>query len=220
MTASRSNFRRDPTIYDGRFANNGWLQELPKPMTKLTWDNAALIAPGTAERLGVENGDMIVVEHGPAQAEHRRCGSCPATHRTASPSPRATAATSAGRLGNGTGFNAYAIRGSASPWFGAATIAKTDRHLPAHGTQDHWSIEGRNIVRSANLEDFKAKPDVLQGDGARRKLKGRISLYADHEYQGRRVGHGDRHEHVHRAAWRASSPASPRTTSPSSARSR
>ena len=44
------NFRRDPTIYDGRFANNGWLQELPKPMTKLTWDNAALIAPATAER--------------------------------------------------------------------------------------------------------------------------------------------------------------------------
>jgi hypothetical protein len=47
------NFRRDPTVYDGRFANNGWLQELPKPMTKLTWDNAALIAPRTAERSGV-----------------------------------------------------------------------------------------------------------------------------------------------------------------------
>ena len=44
------NFRRDPTIYDGQFANNGWLQELPKPMTKLTWDNAVLIGPAMAER--------------------------------------------------------------------------------------------------------------------------------------------------------------------------
>ena len=57
------NFRRDPTIYDGRFANNGWLQELPKPVTKLTWDNAALIAPATAERLDLENGDIIEVTH-------------------------------------------------------------------------------------------------------------------------------------------------------------
>ena len=49
-------FRPDPTIYDGRFANNGWLQELPKPITKLTWDNAAIISPATAHRLGVQNG--------------------------------------------------------------------------------------------------------------------------------------------------------------------
>ena len=56
-------FRRDPTVYDGRFANNGWLQELPKPMTKLTWDNAALIAPATAERLGVETGDVVELRH-------------------------------------------------------------------------------------------------------------------------------------------------------------
>ena len=52
-------FRPDPTIYDGRFANNGWLQELPKPITKLTWDNAAIMSPATAHRLGVEaRGDM------------------------------------------------------------------------------------------------------------------------------------------------------------------
>ena len=52
-------FRPDPTIYDGRFANNGWLQELPKPITKLTWDNAAILSPATAHRLGVQNGDML-----------------------------------------------------------------------------------------------------------------------------------------------------------------
>ena len=56
-------FKRDASVYDGRFANNGWLQELPKPVTKLTWDNAALLAPRTAERLGAKNGDLLTVSH-------------------------------------------------------------------------------------------------------------------------------------------------------------
>ena len=54
-------FRPDPTIYDGRFANNGWLQEAPKPITKLTWDNTAQLSPATAQRLGLTNGDMVHV---------------------------------------------------------------------------------------------------------------------------------------------------------------
>ena len=53
------NFRPDPTIWDGRFANNGWLQELPKPLTKLTWENAALLSPITADALGLTNGDVV-----------------------------------------------------------------------------------------------------------------------------------------------------------------
>src|SRR6202043_3825589 len=52
-------FRPDPTIYDGRFANNGWLQELPKPITKLTWDNAAFMSPATAHGFGADTGDMV-----------------------------------------------------------------------------------------------------------------------------------------------------------------
>ena len=49
-------FYPDPTIYDGRFANNGWLQELPKPITELTWDNAAMMSPATARELGIDWG--------------------------------------------------------------------------------------------------------------------------------------------------------------------
>ena len=75
--------------------------------------------------------------------------------------------TRAGRLGNGTGFNTYALRGSTAPFFGAATIRKTGDDYELAGTQDHWSIEGRNIVRSATLEEFKANPAFVKDDGAR-----------------------------------------------------
>src|SRR5204862_4106447 len=56
------NFRPDPSLFDGRFANNGWLQELPKPLTKLTWDNAALISPNFAEQRNITNGQMLMLE--------------------------------------------------------------------------------------------------------------------------------------------------------------
>ena len=62
-------FRPDPTIWDGRFANNGWLQELPKPITKLTWDNAALISPAAAESLSLANGDLVRLRHANRQIE-------------------------------------------------------------------------------------------------------------------------------------------------------
>src|SRR5205085_6045359 len=55
-------FRPDPTLWDGRFANNGWLQELPKPLTKLTWDNAALIGPALADRLQLRSGDVVQLD--------------------------------------------------------------------------------------------------------------------------------------------------------------
>ena len=57
-------FRPDPTVHDGRFSNNAWLQELPKSLTKLTWDNAALIAPGTADRLQLISGDLVALKQG------------------------------------------------------------------------------------------------------------------------------------------------------------
>jgi MoCo/4Fe-4S cofactor protein with predicted Tat translocation signal len=180
------NFRRDPTIYDGRFANNGWLQELPKPVTKLTWDNAALISPATAERLEVENGDVIEVTH-----EGRRLR-VPVWINPGHAADAVTihvgyGRTRAGRIGNATGFNAYVLRGSASPWFGAAEIAVTGDHHRLVSTQDHWTLEGRNIVRSAPLEEYKATPTFAK-EMEHLKLDKPISLYSAHEYTGQQWG--------------------------------
>jgi Fe-S-cluster-containing dehydrogenase component len=176
------NFRLDPTIYDGRFANNGWLQELPKPMTKLTWDNGALVAPGTAQRLALSNGDLVDIQ------QEGRTLRIPVwiTPGHALDSFTVTVGygrVRAGRVGNGTGFNAYALRGSTSPWFGAASIANANDNQALASTQDHWSIGGRNIVRSAKLEEFKATPAFAKGM-EHPTNKGRISLYRDHEFAG------------------------------------
>ena len=89
--------------------------------------------------------------------------------------------TRAGRVGNATGFNAYVLRGSTAPWFGAAEISKTGDELRLVNTQDHWTIEGRNIVRSAALEEFKAKPDFAK-EMEHMKLDKPISLYPAHDY--------------------------------------
>ena len=180
------NFRRDETIYDGRFANNGWLQELPKPVTKLTWDNAALMSPSTAEVNQLQTGDIIAIQHD-GRTLNVPVWITPGHAKDAITISVGYGRPKAGRVGNGTGFNSYALRGSTAPWHGAATITKTGETYQLVGTQDHWSIEGRNIVRSATLEDFKAKPAFAK-QMEHLQLDKRISLYADKEYKGDQWG--------------------------------
>ncbi|MGE4068864.1 MAG: TAT-variant-translocated molybdopterin oxidoreductase [Vicinamibacterales bacterium] len=180
------NFRRDPTIYDGRYANNGWLQELPKPVTKLTWDNAGLIAPATAERLGLESRDLVTLTVDgrtldvPVWIDPGHAADVVTLHV-------GYGRSRAGRLGNATGFNAYALRGSSAPWFGAADLAVAGGTYDLVSTQDHWSIEGRNIVRSATLEEFKANPKFAS-DMEHMSLEKPISLYAEKEWTGNQWG--------------------------------
>ena len=97
-------FRPDPSVHDGRFANNAWLQELPKSLTKLTWDNAALIAPGTASRLNLVSGDVVELKQGGRSLRipvWLHPGQAPDTLTLHLGYGR----TRAGRVGNGTGFN-------------------------------------------------------------------------------------------------------------------
>jgi MoCo/4Fe-4S cofactor protein with predicted Tat translocation signal len=184
--AMEVNFRRDPTIYDGRFANNGWLQEMPKPMTKLTWDNAALIAPRTAEKLGVDNGDVVEVRHEGRQLRVP-VWITPGHAADSLTIPVGYGRSRAGRVGNGTGFNAFRLRGSTAPHFGSAEASATGDDYQLVSTQDHWTLEDRNAVRSARLEEFRANPAFAHGMEHLKIDKG-ITLMPTYEYKGYRWG--------------------------------
>ncbi|HEU4479927.1 MAG TPA: TAT-variant-translocated molybdopterin oxidoreductase, partial [Pyrinomonadaceae bacterium] len=167
-------FRTDPTMFDGRFANNGWLQELPKPLTKITWDNAALVSPATAQKLGLVNdsgwkGTEVLV--GNIQIDHRgKSITCPTWIMPGQPDDVVTVhfgygRHKAGRVGNNRGFNAYEIRTSDSPW--AATGVRVQ---PAAGqyqlavTQLHFNMEGRDILRTGTLAEYlQTNPDSGAG---------------------------------------------------------
>jgi molybdopterin-containing oxidoreductase family iron-sulfur binding subunit len=155
-------FRPDPTIHDGRFANNGWLQELPKPLSKLTWDNAALLAPAAAARLGVVNGDVVEI------AANGRSLRAPVWIQPAHPDNAVTlhlgyGRRRTGRVGSGAGFDANALRTSAALWsVRGATLTKTGETHPLATTQEHFSMEGRHLVRVGTLEEYRREPRFAQ----------------------------------------------------------
>ncbi|MCW5980686.1 MAG: TAT-variant-translocated molybdopterin oxidoreductase [Bryobacteraceae bacterium] len=157
--------RPDPTIWDGRFANNGWLQELPKPVTKLTWDNPALVSPALAERLQLRTGDVITIN-----LENRSVRApvwiLPGHADQAVTVHLGYGRTRGGHIAAGAGFNAYPLRTSTRPWSASgARIEKTGRRVSLACTQNHHSMEGRPLVRAATLEEFRKEPDFAQHMG-------------------------------------------------------
>jgi molybdopterin-containing oxidoreductase family iron-sulfur binding subunit len=160
------NFRRDPSIWDGRFSNNGWLQELPKPLTKLTWDNAALIGPTMASRLGLETEDMVEVE-----LQGRKIVT-PIWIQAGHPDNSVTVFLGygrrrAGRVGTGMGFDVYPLRNSAIPWFTTGVkISKAGGTYKLASTQGYQTMETpvgtRPLVREASLDEYKKEPRFAQ----------------------------------------------------------
>lgn len=158
--------RPDTTIYDGRFANNGWLQELPKPMTKNTWDNVALMSPRTAENLGVQNEDLIQITAGEVSIK------LPVWIQPGHADNSITTSVGYGREGigrvaNKAGFNTYPARTTASPHIQRDISVKKlgERHTIAN-TQDHHSMEGRALVRETTLQNYKQNPDFASYEEA------------------------------------------------------
>ncbi len=152
------NFAPDPTIWDGRFSNNGWLQELPKPLTKLTWDNAVLLSPHTAKELQLLNEDLVELRLG-GRSVRGPVWILPGHADGAVTVHLGYGRTRAGRVGERAGFRVEDLRTSDAFWFGPGLeIRKTGQHHKLACTQDHHSMEGRPIVRAATLSEFMKNP--------------------------------------------------------------
>ncbi|HEV8630187.1 MAG TPA: TAT-variant-translocated molybdopterin oxidoreductase [Thermoanaerobaculia bacterium] len=156
-----------PAVWDGSFANNPWLQELPHPLSKLTWDNAAYLSPATAAALGVETGEAVLVV-----ANGNRAG-LPAVILPGMAEGTVAIELGYGRQGlghvaDGVGADAYPLRTSTSLWqVDGIEVHRTwfDRRQGNHRlgiTQTHWELEGRPLVREATLAEYRQNPHFVR----------------------------------------------------------
>jgi MoCo/4Fe-4S cofactor protein with predicted Tat translocation signal len=193
-------FRPDPTMYDGRFANNGWLQELAKPVTKMTWDNAALVSPATSEKLGFTRTIMSRGgEHGQVRSSVVDIELSNSKVRAATwvvPGqadgvvvlPLGYGRKRAGFTGSNKGFNAYVVRSSEALWTAAGgKMTESSDDYPIACTQYHHNVEGRKILSAATLEEYRRNPAFAQeGDETPDRD---VSLYRDFRELGYYQGH-------------------------------
>jgi molybdopterin-containing oxidoreductase family iron-sulfur binding subunit len=182
-------FRLDPTVLDGRFANNGWLQELPKPLSKLTWDNAAFISAATARRLGfadavAANGEMVELDY-----RERRLQIplwvLPGHADNSVTVHLGYGRSRAGRVGTGLGFNAYVLRTSRALWCdgGLRLPRLLGRRYTLAATHQHHLMHNRELIRAGNLADRHRLEDDI-----RASRQQRVSLYPGFSYDGNKWG--------------------------------
>jgi MoCo/4Fe-4S cofactor protein with predicted Tat translocation signal len=187
-------FRPDPSLYDGRYANLGWLQELPKQVTNLSWDNAALMSMATIAELKVEETDLIEIT-----LDGRKV-TAPVLMAPGHPDGAITVhlglgrRAEAGRVGAGVGFDAYKLRTADAPYYQAGATAKKngsdydlcvtkvhntehrgsfaqhDLEKPLSDKDGTYSLAGheameRAIIRYATLDEAKKNPNFAHEGG-------------------------------------------------------
>jgi MoCo/4Fe-4S cofactor protein with predicted Tat translocation signal len=188
-------FVRSYAMDDGRYSNNGWLEEMPDPITKLTWDNAAMMSPNFAKSLGVETGDLVQITISdsardandqpirrelviaaivsPGHAENSITIPLGYGREIAARGPLPYGGDNVATkppAGDVPGFNAYLLRTAANPHFVVADgkaiesirVSKIGKKYPLSITQDHWSIEGRGIVREAKLNEYREDNNFVE----------------------------------------------------------
>jgi MoCo/4Fe-4S cofactor protein with predicted Tat translocation signal len=196
-------FRPDPSIYDGRFANVGWLQELPKPITNLSWDNAAIFSGATMSKLGLEEDDIVEISVGSGRVK------APVIAAPGHPDNSVTVYLGygrefAGRVGSGAGFNAFLIRNTWAQLYATGSLKKVEGKWGVAITKSHYqdhrdpkvSGEGngnnsmeanealgpRGIIRYATLEEFKANPNFAHEGEGRETPTRDTTLFPNWEY--------------------------------------
>lgn len=202
-------FRPDPNIYDGRWSNVGWLQELPKPITNLSWDNAAIVSGATLTKWGLEEDDIVEITVGSGKVL------APVIVAPGHPDDSVTVylgygRQAAGRVGSAAGFNAYLVRPTWAPFNATGSVKKVDGKWGTAITKSHYqdhrsktfsgegngnnSLEAnealgpRGIIRYATLEEFKANPGFAhEGEGRETPAKDE-SLFPNWSYPDNKWG--------------------------------
>ncbi len=172
-------FPADYKVEDGRHTNNAWLQEMPDPITKLTWDNALLVSPATSGALQVVDNDLVEVTVGdrklvaaimvaPGHADYSLTLSLGYGRKDV------------GKVGRDTGFNAYYLRASDSLYYATGAVVRLQTKNGYHlvQTQLHYSMEGRNLVREGTVEDYAKNPAFAQTMGMDADIPPNVSLYS------------------------------------------
>jgi molybdopterin-containing oxidoreductase family iron-sulfur binding subunit len=152
-------FKPDPTVWDGRFLNNGWLQELPKPLSHVVWDNPAWISPADAERRQWKNGDVVEI------GEQHNTVSVPIWIVPGHAEGCLTLFTgygrsTVGRVGQGTGFNVQPLRTKNAAYQTNLPVRQTNRTHSIVTTQHHQVMEGRDLARAGNLAEYLELPGM------------------------------------------------------------
>ena len=194
-------FRPDPAIGDGEYSNNSWLQELPKPITRLTWDNAVMMSPGTAQQLSVTTGDYVTLTLAGRQV-NAGIYIVPGHADNSVTLHLGFGRTRGGSVGTGPGFNSYLLRASSAPWIASgAQIAKTGKKYEFASTQQQYNIEAdghpveeesvaalgkggqhRDLVRIATMEEFRKDPSFAK-NAEDEETKG-LTIYPGYKYDG------------------------------------
>lgn len=175
-------FRPDIYMYDGRYANNVWLQELPHPMTKLTWDNAIFLSPKTAKRLRFDNQQHVRLTYR-GRSVQGSVWILPGQPDESITVDLGWGRRHSGRAGDGAGFNAYDVRTSDALWAGTgAELQKLDTPYPLATTQMQQSMEHRDVVIRNTLEGYKKNPDFVKQ--TEHEPAENLTLYPQWNYQG------------------------------------
>ena len=172
-------FKASSHVFDGRYAANAWLLENPDPITKLTWDNAALMSPATAESLNLKNNDVITLTVEKKQLDVP-IWIVPGYADYLIALPLGFGRTAAGAVGSKVGVNPYPLRSYPHSYIEKnVKVRNTKISHPLASTQDHGSMEGRPLVREATLSEYKSHPHFAHKVVEHPPLK---SMWKEHQY--------------------------------------